>query len=72
MCAFWSRKYNHLFPGQIGDPEFIDAKLNKDRYVNIELDDGDSRDIPLEDIRILPSVFPFKCESLRFSPCIII
>lgn len=57
VCAFWSHKYHYLFPGKVGDPELVDARLGSD-YVNIELDDGDSRDISLSDIRLLPVGYP--------------
>ena len=60
VCAFWSNKYKHLFPGVIGDPDLVDRKLDPAEYVNIELDDGDSRDIPIKDVRCLPNDFPFK------------
>lgn len=59
VCAFWSHKYKHLYAGFIGDPKLVDNKLDPSVYVNIELDDGDSRDIPLKDVRLLPKEFPF-------------
>lgn len=57
VCAYWSHKYHHLYPGTISDME-IDRKLNAKVYVNIELDDGDNRDIHVESIRFLPPNYP--------------
>ena len=57
VCAYWSQKYHHLYPGTISDME-IDRKLNSKFYVNIELDDGDNRDIHVDSIRFLPPNYP--------------
>ena len=56
VCAYWSQKYNHLYPGAISDMD-IDPKLDSN-YVNIELDDGDNRDIHVDSIRFLPPDYP--------------
>lgn len=58
VCAFWSKKYHHLFPGTVGDPDLIDDKLRDSGYIHVELDDGDSRDIKLDDVRLLPAGYP--------------
>ena len=63
VCAFWSAKYTYLFPGTVGDPAMIDKKLGPG-YVNVELDDGDSRDIHYKDIRYLPPDYPIVGESV--------
>ena len=57
VCAYWSQKYHHLYPGTISDME-IDPKLNANDYINVELDDGDNRDIHVNSIRFLPSKYP--------------
>ena len=57
VCAYWSQKYNHLYPGTISDME-IDRNLNPNDNVNIELDDGDNRDIHVNSIRFLPPNYP--------------
>ena len=57
VCAYWSQKYNHLYPGAISDMD-IDPKLSASNYVNIELDDGDNRDIHVDSIRFLPPDYP--------------
>ena len=56
VCAYWSQKYHHLYPGAISDMD-IDPKLDAN-YVNIELDDGDNRDIHVDSIRFLPPGYP--------------
>ena len=50
VCAYWSPKYHHLYPGTVSDSVTIDPKLDSN-FVNIELDDGDSRDIHFDSIR---------------------
>ena len=57
VCAYWSQKYHHLYPGTVSDSVTIDPKLDSN-FVNIELDDGDSRDIHFENIRFLPPDYP--------------
>jgi hypothetical protein len=57
VCAYWSQKYHHLYPGTISDME-IDRKLDAKKYVNVELDDGDNRDIDVDSIRFLPTNYP--------------
>ena len=57
VCAYWSHKYHHLYPGTISDME-IDPKLDANLYVNVELDDGDNRDIHVDSIRFLPPDYP--------------
>ena len=65
VCAYWSQKYHHLYPGTISDMD-IDPKLGAD-YVNIELDDGDNRDIHVDSIRFLPTDFPLVGEYFYIS-----
>ena len=60
VCAYWSQKYHHLYPGTISDME-IDPKLDSN-YVNVELDDGDNRDIHVDSIRYLPPKYPLVGE----------
>ena len=57
VCAYWSNKYHYLHPGTVAPPATPDPKLDGN-YVNIELDDGDSRDIHVDSIRYLPSNYP--------------
>jgi hypothetical protein len=57
VCAYWSQKYHHLYPGTISDME-IDRKLDAKKFVNVELDDGDNRDIDVDSIRFLPTNYP--------------
>ena len=63
VCAYWSQKYNHLYPGTISDMD-IDPKLDSN-FVNVELDDGDNRDIHVNSIRYLPPQYPLVGKYLR-------
>ena len=51
VCTVWSSAYICLFPGTIVIP---DEPL-PDNHVLVELDDGDSRLVEVEKIRMLPS-----------------
>ena len=62
VCAYWSPKYHHLYPGTVSDSVTIDPKLDSN-FVNIELDDGDSRDIHFDSIRFLPTDYPLVGQS---------
>ena len=48
VCAYWSSKMNYLHPGTVAGPD-----IDED-YVIIQLDDGDSRDIHIDQVRYLP------------------
>ena len=65
VCAYWSQKYNHLYPGTVSDTE-VDPDLDHN-YVNVELDDGDNRDIHVDSIRFLPTDYPVVCKYLIFN-----
>lgn len=65
VCAYWSQKYNHLYPGTVSDMD-IDPKLDSN-YVNVELDDGDNRDIHVNSIRFLPPRYPQVGKSLLYT-----
>jgi hypothetical protein len=64
VCAYWSQKYHHLYPGTVSDSVTIDPKLDSN-FVNIELDDGDSRDIHFENVRFLPTEYPLVGQFLK-------
>ena len=58
VCAYWSEKYHHLFPGTIAE-DLHHSRSPKDKnYVNIELDDGDDREVHIRNIRFLPPDYP--------------
>ena len=59
VCAFWSNQMNFLHPGTVAGPD-IDEK-----FVIIQLDDGDSRDIHVDQVRFLPDNYPFVGELLH-------
>jgi hypothetical protein len=70
VCAYWSEKYHHLFPGTVSEDQSPEAisdspKSPKDKnYVNIELDDGDDRAIHIKNIRYLPPNYPIvSCDN---------
>ena len=52
VCAFWSRKMSYLHPGAVAG---FDGDEN---FAIIQLDDGDSRDIHIDQIRYLPQNYP--------------
>ena len=53
VCTVWSSAYICLFPGTIGIPDT--ESRHQDNQVLVELDDGDSRLVEVEKIRMLPS-----------------
>jgi len=53
VCAFWSSKMRGLHPG------IVVGKSERDGYVLIQHDDGDSRDVLIDQIRYLPEDYPF-------------
>ena len=52
VCAYWSSKMTYLHPGTVTGPD------TDNRYVVIQLDDGDSRDIHIDQVRYLPHNYP--------------
>ena len=59
VCTVWSSAYICLFPGTIVSP---DEPLPPD-HVLVELDDGDSRLVEVDKIRMLPSDYSRVGES---------
>ena len=53
VCAFWSNQMNYLHPGTVSGPD------SDQSFVIIQLDDGDSRDIHIDQVRFLPENYPF-------------
>ena len=60
VCTVWSSAYICLFPGTIVSP---DEPLPPD-HVLVELDDGDSRLVEVDKIRMLPSDYSRVGEAL--------
>ena len=52
VCVFWSSKMSYLHPGAVAG---FDGDEN---FAIIQLDDGDSRDIHIDQIRYLPQNYP--------------
>ena len=52
VCAFWSNQMNYLHPGTVAGPD------TDQNFVIIQLDDGDSRDIHVDQVRYLPDNYP--------------
>jgi len=48
VCAFWSHKIPFLHPGTVAGPD------TEEDFVVIELDDGDCRDIHIDQVRYIP------------------
>lgn len=53
VCTVWSSAYICLFPGTIVTADTEDVAM-ADNQVLVELDDGDSRLVEVEKIRMLP------------------
>jgi hypothetical protein len=52
VAAYWSAKYQFLHPGTVVPHEGEGGSgRNSSKYVNIELDDGDSREIHVDQVR---------------------
>jgi hypothetical protein len=51
VAAYWSAKYQFLHPGTVVPHEGEGGGRNSSKYVNIELDDGDSREIHVDQVR---------------------
>ena len=52
VCAYWSSQMNYLHPGTVTGPDTDTS------YIVIQLDDGDSRDIHIDQVRYLPHNYP--------------
>jgi len=57
ICAYWSAKYHYLHPGTI-IPVNEDVDKFPGKYLNVVLDDGDSREIHIDQMRLLPFDYP--------------
>ena len=55
VCVYWSSKYQYLHPATVIPHN--DSKHNE-KYLNVVLDDGDTREIHMDQIRLLPPNFP--------------
>ena len=63
VCVLWSSKLNFLYPGTV--KSFTSSK----QFVLVELDDGDQREIHVDNIRLLPKSYPkVVSKSKRESP----
>lgn len=53
VCAYWSQQYRCLYPGRVAKLT-SKPKLTSSECVFVEFDDGDSGQIPIKDVRLLP------------------
>ena len=70
VCAYWSSKYQFMHPGTVVPHEPGSTKHHA-KFVNIELDDGDSRELNLENVRLLPHNYPqvvYQEDTVQHSP----
>ena len=51
VCVYWSQMWNCLFPGTI---ELLESPDLKDNLILVALDDGDTREVDISSIRLLP------------------
>ena len=59
VAVYWSNKMSYLHPGTVIGPDF------ESDYVLVQLDDGDSRDVHIDQVRFLPENYPHVGELLR-------
>ena len=52
VAVYWSNKMSYLHPGTVIGPDF------ESDYVLVQLDDGDSRDVHIDQVRFLPENYP--------------
>ena len=52
VCVFWSNKMNFLHPALVTNMEEAE-----DEFVVVTTDDGDTRDLHIDQIRLLPQTF---------------
>ena len=57
VCAYWSAKYHFLHPGTV-IPVSSTLDKNPGKYLNVELDDGDTREVHIDQLRLLPPNYP--------------
>ena len=57
VCAYWSAKYHFLHPGTV-TPISSTLDKNPGKYLNVELDDGDTREVHIDQLRLLPPNYP--------------
>lgn len=50
VCVYWSRQLDHLHPATVTG--------HHQSYLAVQLDDGDSREVPLQQVRLLPPLYP--------------
>ena len=56
ICVYWSSQLNYLHPSTVVGPD------NHDEYILVQLDDGDSRDVHIDQVRFLPDNYPIVGE----------
>ena len=52
ICVYWSSQLSYLHPSTVVGPD------SDDQYILVQLDDGDSRDIHIDQVRYLPHNYP--------------
>lgn len=61
ICVYWSSQLSYLHPSTVVGPD------NDDEYILVQLDDGDSRDVHIEQVRFLPDSYPIVGRIICFS-----
>ena len=52
ICVYWSSQLSYLHPSTVVGPD------HDDDYILVQLDDGDSRDVHIDQVRYLPQNYP--------------
>ena len=65
VCSFWSKSFTCLHIGTVLDlsprnKDGADSDTSDDEEVFIDFDDGDSKWLPLDLVRMLPPDFPVQ------------
>ncbi|KAH8862820.1 Trinucleotide repeat-containing gene 18 protein [Schistosoma japonicum] len=67
VCASWSEQLGvNLYPGTVAKVDSDEQRINND-CVPVDFDDGDHRQVPITDLRILPDYFTNLCELIAIT-----
>ncbi|KAK4475020.1 hypothetical protein MN116_000758 [Schistosoma mekongi] len=67
VCAAWSEQLGvNLYPGTVAKADSDEQHINND-CVPVDFDDGDHRQVPITDLRILPDYFTNLCELIAIT-----
>merc|ERR1712130_936080 len=62
VCVLWSSKLNFLYPGTVKSFSSVD------KYIIVTLDDGDEREVHIDNVKLLPKGYPKVIGGSKESP----